>query len=164
MLKALGTLLLLAGTFLLRQKLTSPRKARLAALWELSQALAFLARGIASTRTPMPRLLQTRGFGGWGDGFFAAVYEGAFEQGKTLPDSWQAAACALPLSESERQELSALGGQFSESAAELGKKVAFCSETLHGRWENAQRECKEREKTEGPLCLCGALLFVILLI
>lgn len=162
--KLFGTPLLLAGICLLHQALISPRKSRLLALWELSQALSFLARGVTLTRTPMPQLLKMRGFGQWGDSFFAAVYEGAFQKEQTLCDSWRFAAKALPLHDSEREELIALGRAFGENAQDLGRKLDTCAERLRAEWQNAQREQKEREKTEGPIFLCGGLLLLILLI
>lgn len=162
--KLLGTPLLLAGICLLHQSLVSPRKSRLSALWELSQALSFLSRGVSALRTPMPRLLLSRGFGAWGDGFFAAVYEGAFQRNETLGESWRAAAEKLPLFESEQKELAALGGEFSAGAGELGQKLDACAQMLHTQWQNARIEQKEREKTEGPVVLCSALLVIILLI
>jgi len=137
---------------------------RLAALWELSQALSYLARGVSSAREPMPRLLKKRGFGSCADGFFAAVYDGAFVRGVPLAESWCAAARELPLSADEREEVCALAAQFSDSASALGEKLAFCSQRLFERWDAARRELGEKEKTEGPAWICSSLLLAILLI
>ncbi len=161
--KLLGSPLLFAGICLLHQALTSPRKSRISALSELSQALSFLSRGV-NLRTPMPQLLTMRGFGAWADGFFAAVYDGAFQNGEMLGNSWKAAVQTLPLCESEKEELYALGGAFDENAQALEEKLAFCAKVLHTEWKNAQREQKEKQKTEGPVVVCCCLLLIILLV
>ena len=160
--KLLGALLILAGGVLFRRHLAAPRAARCKALGELSHALSYLACGVEEKRTPMPRLLQSRGFGA-ADAFLERVYEDTFKRGRALEKSWAEALGVLPLQGSEREELLSLTALFSASAPELAAALRACAAYLHDRALTAQKEKKEWEKTEGTLCLCAALLLVIVL-
>ena len=162
--KALGVLSFLFGALLFHRRLSLGDERRCETMHQLSQALMFLSRGVGERHLPMPRLLNVEGFGSVADSFLRLVYDEVFSKGNSLEESWDRAVEGLELLERDKEELRALSACFSSGAEELSGCLSSCAKELAARQKEEESKRREREKSEGPLCVCAALLIVILLI
>lgn len=163
--RLLGAALILSGSLLVRARLLRTRRRERQALRESIAALDYLSRELPCSLLPLPRLLERRGLGMYGDGLFSrtlALHEA--DGDVPLADCWRSAAEQLPLAAPEREILAraaqAFGGTEEGALAALSSGAAALRDALAER----RREERQSGRLAGALCLSGGALLVILLL
>ena len=163
MLKLMGSLLILSGGVLARQRCVTAWRREREALASLTGALERLSEEVRATALPMPRLLSETADSGAAGAFFQEVLV-QLRQGKSLPGAWQSAAETLPLALEDRRAVAAAGEGLRGSAEQVCRSLETAASQLERSLEDARRRAQERERQATALSFSGAALLVILLI
>ncbi|MBE6996112.1 MAG: hypothetical protein E7429_05260 [Ruminococcaceae bacterium] len=165
MLKAAGSLCILAGGFLARWQQMAQRRRRRDTLSDLLCALRRMCEEIRCARTPLPTLLHRLGrdCGEDAAGLFLAAAK-ATAGGEQLADVWRQAAQALPISREAGASLARLGEDLHGDEEQICNAVSLVIQLLARETEEMDRNIRADGQRVSALCLSGAALLVILLI
>ena len=162
LLRWLGAGLILSGGLLTRHALLGGTRRVQQMRRELAAAFEEMEAEIRLLLTPVPALL-CRAHSESAEAFFRRTREG-LSRGLPLAEAWRASSEALPLPESEREEVALLGARLDGGEESACAALTFAAAELRGAYERAERERGAQERLTTSLCVSISLLLVVLLL
>ena len=163
--KAVGSVFILTGGFLLWQMRMRERRRERETLRELSAALRSMGETLRMTRPPLPWLLERaaeRCAGAAADFFRAGA--AALRRGEGLEEPWQKAAKALSLGERETARLQELACSLKGDEENICKVINLATKSLEEALLLREQRRREEERQLTAVCFSASALLVILLI
>ena len=161
----IGAGFLLISGWLLRGVLLSCGRARIRALRELGESFSLLACEIEQKLTPLLSLLHNKQKSALAEALFYRTLQGlSEEETENFAAVWQKACAELPLRETERDKIAALGFCLTGSEKQACDALSRTAQTLFSEAERQEAERRERERLITALCFAAGLLPAILLL
>jgi len=166
--KGFGTALLIVGSFLLGTRLCRERRRYEGILRELIRALSFMKGELQLRAAPIAELLEyPAGTKGDTGSFFAALLAALPQLGeRCFAELWlhELRRCLPELRGEEREEMEGLGQILGrmDLDAEV-QALSACVACLSRRLEEERKNAPDFQRVSLGLCLCGGLLFAIVL-
>ena len=163
MLRVTGAALVLLSAAALRWRLLSGARLRRRTLRTLAEAFSALESAVRVTLAPLPALLRELPCGEEARAFFDAVLRGLARE-RTLAQAWEDAARSLPLGETERAAVAALGGAPAWDEQSFCAALRRTAELLDASERRLASEEREQGRVTTALCLGGGAVLCIMLL